>query len=195
MVARETLRFMPFVPRSARRSEVQKPLPNMRQGDRRLTHALAGAGRYPKRPSALKTHRRVPLSHGAVIGVSTHRRIRCCWEKGPGAAESPQTGGVTPGPSFGRSFFLGSSGEPRCRHHKTGESDIALRSKLPGHSYAFAARSALADSLVRLNACDAEATGQLAPNAASFLHGTILQHLAFIDRLLSQYPCGSKCRP
>jgi hypothetical protein len=31
--------------------------------------------------TALKTHRRVPLSHGAVIGVSTHRRIRCCGKK------------------------------------------------------------------------------------------------------------------
>jgi hypothetical protein len=29
----------------------------------------------PHQPSALKTRRRVPLSHGAVIGGSTHWRI------------------------------------------------------------------------------------------------------------------------
>jgi hypothetical protein len=80
MVARETLRFSHLC-LSQLEERVQKPLPNMRQGDRRLTHALAGAGRYPPQPSALRTHRRVLLSHGAVIGVSTHRRIRCCWQK------------------------------------------------------------------------------------------------------------------
>jgi hypothetical protein len=82
--------------------------------------------------------------------------------------ESPDCG-VTPGLSFGRSFFLGSSGEPRCRHHKTGESDIALRGKLPGHSTPILRGVRWLTALCGLMRVMPRPPAQLAPQCSQFL--------------------------